>query len=490
MTDALTTDPGNYRCSIDDVIFELRKYKYEDIYDLIAQSMVEFNTNNSIGFPQINVSSLSTLATLLVEANSKGINSITKSEFIELNKMTNSLENVLSKRFKTPLDIEGYILNLSHSQFIFNHRFNVYRISNNWTLFYKNPESSDTEEAFGKLERILDMHSRTYEELSNLYRINSKYNRGENTIQSFNVFRDFPILKVGKMYICPFVSFLADKLSEQIFYSINTHYAEIEKMKNPKNPNPHDNEFSQYFGIVLEKLLLNFIQNIYPGDRSLGEFKFGKENKASADAHLYQKHHLYLFQLKNKRPIIKTQLGSFNDYKKDIEAAIIKPYIQSLTLISNPAYLEELRKRMGFHQIQKIYLISIYPEEFHNLNFPIIRTYINERLEEEKGKYKVQYPFEEFYTSIIPLQLACEYTAYRNEPLYKIINKYKTYIDPKETNNPLRGKGDNSNIFISNFDDFVSLKLENSKSQMIVKEVWDDFSNTVIDIYRKDVRVE
>ncbi len=256
MTDALTTDPGNYQCSIDDVIFELRKYKYEDIYDLIAQSMVEFNTNNSIGFPQINVSSLSTLATLLVEANSKGINSITKSEFIELNKMTNSLENVLSKRFKTPLDIEGYILNLSHSQFIFNHRFNVYRISNNWTLFYKNPESSDnlnkyflntfkisffdyfiytyiiliiftsnkgifvpfdfrkyfkTEEAFGKLERILDMHSRTYEELSNLYRINSKYNRGENTIQSFNVFRDFPILKVGKMYICPFVSFLADK---------------------------------------------------------------------------------------------------------------------------------------------------------------------------------------------------------------------------------------------------------------------------------------
>ncbi len=209
-------------------------------------------------------------------------------------------------------------------------------------------------------------------------------------------------------------------------------------MKNPKNPNPHDNEFSQYFGIVLEKLLLNFIQNIYPGDRSLGEFKFGKENKASADAHLYQKHHLYLFQLKNKRPIIKTQLGSFNDYKKDIEAAIIKPYIQSLTLISNPAYLEELRKRMGFHQIQKIYLISIYPEEFHNLNFPIIRI----------------------------------------------------YIDPKETNNPLRGKGDNSNIFISNFDDFVSLKLENSKSQMIVKEVWDDFSNTVIDIYRKDVRVE
>jgi hypothetical protein len=201
-----------------------------------------------------------------------------------------------------------------------------------------------------ELERVLRTTlasvSRTPQEIRDLYQQNAKYHSDrlpeEYWLSEFNVLRDFPIIKLGDdQYCCPFPVFAWMRGSVGYYFDLVTHFAEIERRNNRRNPNPFDNVMGQVLGDMFQDYVgLHLAELAEARHHLLAEYEYQSsgETLRSPDWLLRRVPGLpVLFECKARRPSLAMQTRC-NETDREAEVrSVLSRALGQLTVFLNNA---------------------------------------------------------------------------------------------------------------------------------------------------------
>jgi hypothetical protein len=352
MPQIILSDPGVYKLNEKKVLKYISRFSKISIIEKITLFSHNISKQDKFGDRIINLVSLNRLSILLLHSNQCWFKKISENEFVELNKMVNSLEGDSFPEEYDEIFFLTYKLKTAYTQFVFNQSFFAHKICNTWFL-YKKREGSRLNSMFNeamdidyydfnaitflikaysdnkgiinfekesetfknkvfldKFLKILQLLSKNFKDFKKELKSNKKYNINNERNVNLNILREFPLIDVNKnLYFCPFESYIFLKHSSDIYYDVLNYFSNIEKQKNKRNTNPNDNIFSQTYGYELESLVEKFMMQYKHNFKMESEFKIGKSSNLSADYHFYENGFLYLIQLKNKRITLNSQLA-------------------------------------------------------------------------------------------------------------------------------------------------------------------------------------
>ena len=220
-------------------------------------------------------------------------------------------------------------------------------------------------------------------EIPELYICENKYQANEPQF-SFFVLRDYPIIYINEdNYVIPIPRFLLFKFTDELYFLLNEHYSKLEIINNINNPNPYDNQFSQYYGKVFEKYLYMISEELYSKECLISEFEYHiKKNVLRSPDLIIEEDKLIIIEQKNKRFQLNVQKnGDIDQFKYDLKKGVIKALAQSLKFIDKLMINTELQKKIPGFKKEKIYLV-VTPEIIPGTEFPPIRKIFNELIQE------------------------------------------------------------------------------------------------------------
>lgn len=532
MPGIILNDSGNFNCTFDDVINFLSFYSAEEIFRAIAfYSIKNYKTEKDSPDRTINMVSLSRLSLLALNPNYKSEKKLTDSDFIKINQMVNSLDNRYNLLTSTSSlrEKEELLLKVSFNQFGLNSSQQYYKMVNNLLLFKKNNQCIDkddknlndyfneaykfdyelfaivvfliyvygysngfveinenttkllNEQTKEVLNKVLNLYSKTFDEIKNLSNSSIKYTRTDNYLYKFNIFKDFPIIKIddGK-FIIPIIEFWLNKIADNIYFDLLEFFAVKEKSENPKNKNSYDNPFSKHFGLSLELLLEEFIKETNSEINFIPEFEDFDTDKKSPDLNICEGKKISLFQIKNKRAILKSQSGDFESYYQDVEKGIIYPHLQNYKLLSNVKFLNKIKERFEVNNIKTIYSISLNYEDFYIKEFGEIEKFIKKRLWEEKINNNINFEIKNINSSFFGIQRAIEITKNENTTLNNLFKEYLKYLEKPSIISAF-GVGE----FPYSLEDFLISKKDTICYQLVkrdLKDIQKEFNREDINI--------
>lgn len=285
-----------------------------------------------------------------------------------------------------------------------------------------------------RTEQFLRLVARRLDEFGELYNSTpSKYYRAGHFMTEFNLLRDFPLVRDPnnpQIVAVPCRQFLAERLTTGLYYDILSMFGECESESNPRNPNPLNNQFSQFFGRLLEKYVVRQLRSA-PGPRRVIEefpYHFGGNEFRSPDAVIVEPSGVSFVEVKRHEPTLGFRTSADLDGLGTIlRRGIAKAHVQNLNSI---ARLREGAMTLdGISADDDIRSVIICPESIPWFDLPLVRASFREEVDhcaQERGTRETDVHYDCDVLGIDELEMAVPYLCF-TDGLRTLLASYQTY---------------------------------------------------------------